>query len=79
MKRFGMVARVLPGKIDEYKRLHAAVWPGVLKRIDESAIRKEALRLKIPCLTNLSAALAACEAVETLRGEMKVRAIQTLK
>ena len=46
---------------------------------DESAIRREALRLKIPCLTNLSAALAACEAVETLRGEMKVRAIQTLK
>jgi len=45
---------------------------------DESAIRREALRLKIPCLTNLSAALAACEAVETLRGEMKVRAIQTL-
>ena len=46
---------------------------------DESAIRREALRLKIPCLTNLSAALAACEAVETLRGEMTVRAIQTLK
>jgi carbamoyl-phosphate synthase large subunit len=45
---------------------------------DESAIRREALRLKIPCLTNLSAALAACEAVETLRGEMKVRAIQSL-
>ena len=45
---------------------------------DESSIRKEALRLKIPCLTNLSAALAACEAVETLRGEMKVRAIQSL-
>ncbi len=45
---------------------------------DESAIRREALRLKIPCLTNLSAALAACEAVETLRGEMTVRAIQNL-
>jgi carbamoyl-phosphate synthase large subunit len=45
---------------------------------DEGSIRKEALRLKIPCLTNLSAALAACEAVETLRGEMRVRAIQSL-
>ncbi|MDR3684406.1 MAG: carbamoyl-phosphate synthase large subunit [Geothrix sp.] len=45
---------------------------------DEGSIRKEALRLKIPCLTNLSAALAACEAVETLRGEMKVRSIQSL-
>jgi carbamoyl-phosphate synthase large subunit len=46
---------------------------------DEGSIRKEALRLKIPCLTNLSAALAACEAVETLRGEMTVRAIQSLQ
>jgi carbamoyl-phosphate synthase large subunit len=46
---------------------------------DEGSIRKEALRLKIPCLTNLSAALAACEAVETLRGEMKVRALQSLQ
>ncbi len=45
---------------------------------DEGSIRKEALRLKIPCLTNLSAALAACEAVETLRGDMQVRAIQSL-
>ncbi len=45
---------------------------------DEGAIRREALRLKIPCLTNLNAALAACEAVETLRGEVKVRALQSL-
>jgi carbamoyl-phosphate synthase large subunit len=45
---------------------------------DEGAIRKEALRLKIPCLTNLNAALAACEAVETLRGELQVRALQNL-
>jgi carbamoyl-phosphate synthase large subunit len=45
---------------------------------DEGAIRREALRLKIPCLTNLNAALAACEAVETLRGAVKVRALQSL-
>jgi carbamoyl-phosphate synthase large subunit len=45
---------------------------------DESAIRRESLRLKIPCLTNMSAALAACEAVETLRGELKVRSLQSL-
>ncbi|MBK8725270.1 MAG: carbamoyl-phosphate synthase large subunit [Holophagaceae bacterium] len=45
---------------------------------DEGAIRREALRLKIPCLTNLNAALAACEAVETLRGDTKVRALQNL-
>ncbi len=45
---------------------------------DEGAIRKEALRLKIPCLTNMNAALAACDAVETLRGDLKVRATQKL-
>jgi carbamoyl-phosphate synthase large subunit len=45
---------------------------------DESAIRREALRLKIPCLTNLNAALAACEAIETLRGEFTVRSLQSL-
>ena len=45
---------------------------------DEGAIRRESLRLKIPCLTNLNAALAACEAVETLRGEMRVRSLQDL-
>jgi len=46
---------------------------------DEGSIRKEALRLKIPCLTNLNAALAACEAVETLRKELRVRSLQELK
>ena len=45
---------------------------------DEGAIRKEALRLKIPCLTNMNAALAACDAVETLRGQLQVRAMQSL-
>ena len=45
---------------------------------DEGAIRKEALRLKIPCLTNMNAALAACDAVETLRGQLQVRAMQKL-
>ncbi len=39
MKRFGMVTQVLPGKLDEYKRLHAEVWPGVLRRIGQSNIR----------------------------------------
>jgi len=47
--------------------------------VDEALIRKEALRLKIPCLTNLNAALAACEAIATLRGEVTVRSLQSLK
>ena len=39
MKRYGMVIKVRPEKLDEYKRLHAAVWPGVLKMITECNIR----------------------------------------
>jgi len=39
MKRYGMVLKVRPGKLDEYKRLHAAVWPDVLKMIGACHIR----------------------------------------
>jgi len=46
--------------------------------VDEDSIRRQCLRLKIPCITNMSAALAACEAVETLRGEVRVRNLQEL-
>jgi len=46
---------------------------------DEGSIRREALRLRIPCLTNFNAALAACEAVETLRSDLKVRSLQSLQ
>ncbi|HNX31639.1 MAG TPA: carbamoyl-phosphate synthase large subunit [Holophaga sp.] len=46
--------------------------------VDENSIRREALRLRIPCLTNLNTALAACEAMETLRGQVQVRSLQGL-
>ncbi len=39
MKRFGMVARVLPGSLDEYKKLHADIWPGVSRMIERCNIR----------------------------------------
>ncbi|HPO17107.1 MAG TPA: L-rhamnose mutarotase [Candidatus Hydrogenedentes bacterium] len=39
MKRYGMVLGVKPEKLEEYKRLHAAVWPGVLAKIRECNIR----------------------------------------
>jgi len=45
---------------------------------DESAIRRESLRLKIPCLTNMNAALAACEAIESFRGDFSVKCLQKL-
>ena len=39
MKRYGMVLKVRPEKFEEYKRLHAAVWPGVLAMIKKCHIR----------------------------------------
>jgi L-rhamnose mutarotase len=39
MKRYGMVIKVGPGKLEQYKRLHAKAWPGVLRMIKECSIR----------------------------------------
>ena len=39
MKRYGMVIKVRPEKLEEYKRLHAKVWPAVLRTISECKIR----------------------------------------
>lgn len=39
MKRYGQVIRVWPEKLEEYKELHAAVWPDVLRKITECNIR----------------------------------------
>ncbi len=39
MKRYGSVLRLKPGAYDEYKRLHAAVWPSVLDMIYKCNIR----------------------------------------
>jgi L-rhamnose mutarotase len=39
MQRYGMVLGVKPEKLDEYKRLHAAVWPEVLRLLAEAHVR----------------------------------------
>lgn len=39
MRRYGMIVQVKPDRLDEYKRLHAAVWPDVLRTIRECNIR----------------------------------------
>ena len=39
MKRYGSVIGVRPEKLEEYKKLHAAAWPDVLKTIRECNIR----------------------------------------
>ncbi len=46
MKRYGMVIGLRPEKIAEYKQLHAAVWPDVLKQIKESQIRNYSIFLR---------------------------------
>ena len=39
MKRYGMVSRVRPEQLEEYKSLHADVWPSVLATIEQCHIR----------------------------------------
>ena len=39
MKRYAMVTQMRPGKLEEYTRLHAEVWPGVLEMIHQCKIR----------------------------------------
>lgn len=48
MQRIGMVIGVRPETIEEYKRLHAAVWPEVLARISACNIRNYSIFLKEP-------------------------------
>ena len=46
MKRHGTVIGLRPEKLDEYRRLHAAVWPGVLKMIKACHIRNYSIYLR---------------------------------
>ncbi len=46
MKRYGMVIGIKPEKIDEYKKLHAAVWPDVLKMIKQCHISNYSIYLR---------------------------------
>ena len=46
MKRYGSVIKVAPGKLEEYKKLHAAVWPSVLKTIYECNLRNYSIYYK---------------------------------
>jgi len=45
MKRYGTVIGLRPEKPDEYRRLHAAVWPDVLRMIKECHIRNYSIYL----------------------------------
>ena len=46
MRRYGSVIGVLPEKVEEYKKHHAAVWPEVLDMIRTCNIRNYSIFLK---------------------------------
>ncbi len=48
MERMGQVIKIKPEAITEYKRVHAAVWPEVLKRISDCHIRNYTIFLREP-------------------------------
>lgn len=48
MKRYGAVIGLKPEAVVEYKRIHAAVWPDVLKQIANSNIRNYTIFFKEP-------------------------------
>ncbi len=45
VQRYGMVIGLRPETIKHYKKLHAAVWPGVLKMIRRCKIRNYSIYL----------------------------------
>lgn len=46
MKRYGSVIGLRAEKLEEYKRLHSAVWPDVLKMIKACNIRNYSIYLR---------------------------------
>ena len=46
MKRYGQVIRLRPGKLEEYARYHANVWPEVLTMIRDCNIRNYSIFFK---------------------------------
>ncbi len=48
MQRMGMMIGLKAGAVDEYKRLHAAVWPEILAKISECHITNYSIFLKEP-------------------------------
>ena len=46
VKRYGTTIEVRKDKIEEYRKLHADAWPGVLQKIKESNIRNYSIYLR---------------------------------
>ena len=48
MQRVAQIIRLKPEAIEEYKRIHADVWPGVLAQIGTSKIKNYSIFLREP-------------------------------
>jgi len=48
MERMGMVIGIAAARIDDYKALHAAVWPQVLARLREANVSNYTIFLREP-------------------------------
>lgn len=48
MQRMGMMIGLMPDKVEDYKRLHSAVWPEILAKISECNITNYTIFLKEP-------------------------------
>jgi len=46
VERYGMVIGIKPEKIDDYTKLHAAAWPGVLAKLKDCHIRNYSIYLR---------------------------------
>jgi L-rhamnose mutarotase len=46
MKRYGSVLALRPDKVDDYKKLHATVWPDVLRAIRDCNLRNYSIYLR---------------------------------
>ena len=46
VQRYGSVIKVAPGRLEEYKRLHAAVWDSVKKMIKECPLQNYSIYYK---------------------------------
>ena len=48
MQRMAMMIRLRPEAAEEYRSLHAAIWPAVLRRLAASGIRNYSVFLRQP-------------------------------
>ncbi|PHQ79312.1 MAG: hypothetical protein COB66_07075 [Coxiella sp. (in: Bacteria)] len=45
MKRYAMVIGIKPDKVDEYKKLHAAVWPDIIDILRRNHVKNYSIYL----------------------------------